>query len=249
MKRKRRPGSGPDSVWRILRQLARENREHAAWRRRFEIEERAQERAFRRRLEEREAAWRREQQERYRAEAARRKEAEAVRRQEQQERKERDATAQAQNEALRRAVHRMIGDGDERFGRLMEALTDGDLIPLLRRAGFEVTGEPARRRAVLRDGMPLAEMDLIAFGKAVSVGVEVTTTLRPEYVRDFVRKMERFRNLFPEYSAGAVHGAMAYLTATQSAPVMAARRGLLLIRVVGSSASIVNAAAFEPRNF
>ena len=143
----------------------------------------------------------------------------------------------------------MIGEGDERFGRLMEALTDGDLIPLLQRAGFEVRGEPARRRAVLRDGMPLAEMDLIAYGRSVSVGVEVNTTLRPEYVKHFARKMERFRELFPEYAAGAVHGAMAYLTATESAPVMAVGRGLLLIRVVGSSASIVSPPGFEPRNF
>ena len=120
MTRKRRPRSGPDSVWRILRRLAREARRHEEWRRRFEIEERARERAFR---------------------------------------------------------------------------------------------------------------------------------CRPEYVRHFLRKMERFRALFPEYAAGAVHGAMAYLTATESAPVMAAKRGLLLIRVVGSSASIVNAPAFEPRNF
>ncbi len=249
MKRYRRFHSGPDSVWRILRRLAREARRHEEWRRRFEMEERARERAFRRRLEEREAAWRKEQEERAQAEAAWRREAEAARRQEQQERKERDRAAKSAQEALRRAVHRMIGDGDERFGRLMEALTDGDLVPLLRRAGFDVTGEPARRRAVLRDGMPLAEMDLIAFGKAVSVGVEVKTTLRPEDVRHFVGKMERFRNLFPEYAAGAVHGAMAYLTATESAPVMAARRGLLLIRVVGSSAGIVKAPAFKPRNF
>ena len=289
MQRRRRPRSGPDSVWRILRRLAREARRHEEWRRRFEIEERARERAFRRRLEERETAWRQEQQERDQAEAARRREVEAARRQEEdtrraerkrqeaawrqerkkeeeaeaarrrerereeaawrQERKERDAKAEAGRKALERAVHRMIGDGDERFGRLMEALTDGDLIPMLRRAGFDVTGEPARRRAVLRDGMPLAEMDLIAFGKSVSVGVEVKTTLRPEYVRHFVRKMERFRELFPEYAAGAVHGAVAYLTATESAPVMAARRGLLLIRVVGSSASIVNAPAFKPRDF
>ena len=249
MTRKRRPRSGPDSVWRILRRLAREARRHEEWRRRFEIEERARERAFRRRFEEREAVWRQEQQEREQAEGALRRERERQEAAWRQEQKEHDATAKAEREALQRAVHRMIGDGDERFGRLMEALTDGDLIPLLRRAGFDVTGEPARRRAVLRDGIPLAEMDLIAFGKAVSVGVEVKTTLRPEYVRHFVRKMERFRELFPEYSAGAVHGAVAYLTATESAPVMAVRRGLLLIRVVGSSASIVNAPAFEPRNF
>ena len=266
--KERREREAREAAWRQEQQerdqveAARRQEAEAAWRQ--EQRERDQAEAARHREREREeAARRQEQKKREEAEAARHREREreeAARRQEQKERerqeaawrqeqKEADAKAEAAHEALRRAVHRMIGDGDERFGRLMEALTDGDLIPLLRRAGFDVTGEPARRRAVLRDGMPLAEMDLIAFGKAVSVGVEVKTTLRPEYVRHFVRKMERFRELFPEYGAGAVHGAMAYLTATESAPVMAARRGLLLIRVVGSSASIVNAPAFEPRNF
>ena len=201
--------------------------EEAAWRKQFAEEKKER--------EAREAAWR---------EQRAREEALLV-----EERRKREAERKQAERRLDRAIHRMIGEGDERFGRLMEALTDGDLIPLLQRAGFEVKGEPARRRAVLRDGMPLAEMDLIAYGRSVSVGVEVKTTLRPEYVKHFARKMERFRELFPEYGAGAVHGAMAYLTATESAPVMAVRRGLLLIRVVGSSASIVSPPGFEPRNF
>ena len=230
--------------------------EEAAWRKQFAEEKKER--------EAREAAWR-EQQAREEAllvEERRKREAEkaAWRQQVEQEEKQRAAEEAARRTAyeaerkqaerrLDRAIHRMIGEGDERFGRLMEALTDGDLIPLLQRAGFEVRGEPARRRAVLRDGMPLAEMDLIAYGRSVSVGVEVKTTLRPEYVKHFARKMERFRELFPEYAAGAVHGAMAYLTATESAPLMAVRRGLLLIRVMGSSASIVSPPGFEPRNF
>ena len=231
MARKRRLRSSPESVWRILRQLARENREHEEWRRRFEVEEAARRR-------EREAE-----------EAARRREHEAQEAAWRQERKERDERETAAQEALRRAVHRMMGDGDARFGRLMEALTEGDLVPLLQKGGYPVYGDLVRRRGISRNGMTVAEMDLVALGDAVSVGVEVKTTLRPEYVREFVGKMERFRDLFPDCSREAVHGAMAYLTATESAPAMALRRGLLLIRVVGSSASIVSPPGFEPRNF
>ena len=103
---------------------------------------------------------------------------------------------------------------------------------------------------VKRQGVSnVAEFDLTAVGEEVTVVVEVKATLRPEDVRYFVCKMERFRGWFPDSARGALHGAMAYLSATDSAPKMAARRGFLLIRVVGSSASIVNPPGFTPRNF
>ena len=147
---------------------------------------------------------------------------------------------------LDRAIHRMIGDGDERFGRLMEALTEGDLPPLLQRAGFPVLDDGVMKRQGVSN---VAEFDLTAVGQTVTVVVEVKTTLRPEDVRYFVQKMERYREWFSASAPGNLHGAMAYLTATASAPKMAVRRGLLLIRVVGSSASIVNAPGFKPRKF
>ncbi len=163
-----------------------------------------------------------------------------------EERRVRDQKADSE---LKRAIHRMIGDGDERFGRLMEALTEGDLSPLLRSAGYSVYDHLIRRRGISLAGIPVAEMDLIAYGEHVSVAVEVKTTLRPEYVRHFVDKMGKFREYFPDCSRDEVHGAMAYLTATDSSPKMATRHGLLLIRVVGSSASIVSPPGFEPKNF
>ena len=201
-----------------------------------------------------EAAWReqlaKEKREREAKEAAWRAKME-------REKKERDAEEAARQAAyaeerrqaerrLDRAIHRMIGDGDERFGQLMEALTEGDLPPLLQRAGFDVHDEGVVKRMGVSN---VAEFDLTALGDGVTVAVEVKATLRPEDVRHFVGKMERFRGWFPDSARGALHGAVAYLSATDSAPKMAARRGLLLIRVVGSSASIMNPAAFAPRNF
>ena len=279
MTRRRRPRSGPESVWRILRRLAREAREHEEWLRRFEVEERARERAFRRRMRSEEAAWReqlaKERKEREVKEAAWREQLaqeealaakekkereaeEAAWRQdverEEKERAAEDAARKAACEAERkqaerrldRAIHRMIGDGDERFGRLMEALTEGDLPPLLQRAGFPVLDDGITKRQGVSN---VAEFDLTAMGEEVTVVVEVKTTLRPEDVRHFVSKMERYREWFSASAPGALHGAMAYLTATEPAPTMATRRGLLLIRVVGSSASIVSPPGFEPRLF
>lgn len=362
MPRRRRNPSGPESVWRILRRIARDAARHEEWRCRFDREQRAREaawrrernaedRAWRERLEAEEQAWRnrlaaegearREEAETRRKEveerrlrlrsetAERRKEAEqrrlqqeaeaaerreeaeqwrlrqeteaAERRQESEQRRRQqeaeaaersrkleaeaddrrrkyEAEAVAREKQLReeraefarlaakrdeerrirdaqadrkleRAIHRMIGDGDERFGRLIEALTEGDLAPLLKSAGFPVREPPLRRMGVSHGLGFATEFDLIAMGEAVTVVVEVKATLRPEYVKDFIDKLERFRGWFPDHSRGALHGAMAYLSATDTAPKMAGRRGLLLIRVVGSSASIVNEPGFTPRSF
>lgn len=295
-----------------MRRLAREARKHEEWLRRFEVEERARERAFQRRMRSREAAWReqlareksereareaawqarmREEREQRAAEEARarqereaketawqaqlreareQREAEEIRGREEREAKEsawqarmqkekeqrraeetrRQAEYEAERERadrkLQRAIHRMIGDGDEQFGRLMEALTEGDLPPLLQRAGFPVHDDGIRKRQGVTN---VAEFDLTATGEEATVVVEVKTTLRPEDVRHFVKKMERYREWFSASAPGALHGAVAYLTATETAPKMAARRGLLLIRVVGSSASIVNEPGFKPRHF
>ena len=207
----------------------------AAWR-----EQLAQEEALaakeKKEREAEEAAWRqdveREEKERAAEDAARKAACEAERKQAERR--------------LDRAIHRMIGDGDERFGRLMEALTEGDLPPLLQRAGFPVLDDGITKRQGVSN---VAEFDLTAMGEEVTVVVEVKTTLRPEDVRHFVSKMERYREWFSASAPGALHGAMAYLTATEPAPTMATRRGLLLIRVVGSSASIVSPPGFEPRLF
>ncbi len=220
--------------------------EEAAWREQLAKEKRER--------EAKETAWReqsaKEEREREAKEAAWRAKVE-------KEKKERDAEQAARQAAyeeerrqaerrLDRAIHRMIGDGDERFGRLMEALTEGGLPPLLQRAGFDVHDEGVVKRMGVSN---VAEFDLTALGDGVTVVVEVKATLRPEDVRHFVGKMERFRGWFPDSARGALHGAVAYLSATDSAPKMAARRGFLLIRVVGSSASIVNPTGFTPRNF
>ena len=261
MRRRRRVPPGPESVWRILRRIAREAARHEEWRRRFDREQRAREAAWRRRME----AESERQRRRLEAEAEARREkleaeAESRRKRLEEERAEferrmakRDEERRAREEKadkdLQRAVHRMIGDGDERFGRLMEALTEGDLAPLLGDAGYQVHDPPIRRVAAIHGQGVATEFDLTAVGDAVTVVVEVKATLRPEYVKDFIGKMERFRGWFPHYAPGALHGAMAYLSATETAPKMAARRGLLLIRVVGSSAKIVNEPAFTPRRF
>ena len=150
---------------------------------------------------------------------------------------------------IEKEIHRVIGDGDARWGRLMEALTEGDLPGILGDFGIEVT--PPRRRMAATRGGYTREWDLVASGEEASVVVEVETTLRPEDVRQFRTRMEEFRLWMPDFDRNGmnIHGALAYLSADESVLRHAERRGFFLIRVVGSSASIRNPPDFVPAAF
>ena len=155
----------------------------------------------------------------------------------------------ARHQKIEAALHRLIGDGDQRWGRLMEALAEGDLPGILRGIGIEVAGLRHRSGASMNGRK--REWDLIADGPEATVVVEVKTTLRPEDVRHFRERMDTFRQWMPDYdrSGKRIHGALAYLSADEAVLTNAERRGFLLIRVVGSSASLRNSDGFVPARF
>ena len=133
------------------------------------------------------------------------------------------------------------------WGALIESLVEGDLVPLLRKRNIlvrrTVTNVPGEH-----DG-EYAEFDIVSMNGAEIVAVEVKTTLRPEDVTHFLRKLAKFTLYTPEYHGKTVYGAVAFLKADESVQVHAARQGLFVIRATGDSASIVNDEQFQPRVF
>ncbi len=133
------------------------------------------------------------------------------------------------------------------WGKLMESLVEGDLVPLLKRRGIAVE-RTLQRVTEKRDGEHF-EVDILAINGAEVVVVEVKTTLRSEDVTRFVDKLKRFLEFCPEYRRHAVYGAVAYLKSDGTVDVFAERQGLFVIRATGSSASITNETGFVPRVF
>ncbi len=133
------------------------------------------------------------------------------------------------------------------WGKLMESLVDGDLVPLLNERGIEVETTHQRRRG-RRNGEHF-EIDIVAVNGREVVVVEVKTTLKSEDVTKFLGKLQVFPDFCQEYRGRRTLGAVAYLESDPSVTAYAERQGLFVIRATGSSASIVNPPDFEPRAF
>ncbi len=129
----------------------------------------------------------------------------------------------------------------------MESLVEGDLIPLLNARGIQVH-QTTRRVDGCRNGINF-EFDILAINGDTVVIVEVKTTLRPDDVKDFVEDLAQARVFMPQFADKRILGAVAYLQEDGKAAVMAAKRGLFVIRATGSSASITNPPDFEPKAF
>ena len=146
-----------------------------------------------------------------------------------------------------RRLKKAEGFFTSQWGKLMESLVEGDLVPLLRERGIAVT-ETFQRLTGRRNGEHY-EFDIVAGNSAEAVVVEVKTTLRPEHVTDFLDRMSWVTEWLSMYRNLPIYGAVAYLRSDTSVVRHAERQGLFVIRATGSSASIVNPPGFEPRVF
>ena len=101
------------------------------------------------------------------------------------------------------------------WGKLMEALVEGDLVELLRRRGIDVDHTVCNLKS--RNGAPRWEIDIIAASGDEVVAVEVKTTLKVRQVADFIETLKVFPGEAPSvYRGRRTYGAVAYLKAGRS---------------------------------
>ena len=218
MPRRRRRTPTPAEIWRILHATARESK------------------IARRELAELAREFQRAEEVRRQAEEARRR-AEETR---QQELAERDRK-------LKDRINHFVGAGDNRWGELMEAMVEGNLLSVLGEARIPVDYVAARLHTQ-RDGV-WREYDLVAVGDRDAVVVETKTTLRESDIRQFQERIADFRSWRPNEARPKLWGAFAYLTARGEAARSAEEAGFYLIRAVSGSARLVNSARFRPHRF
>ncbi|TVR40486.1 MAG: hypothetical protein EA394_07870 [Bacteroidia bacterium] len=133
------------------------------------------------------------------------------------------------------------------WGKLMESLVEGDLIPLLNARGVKVYR--TQQRIESKQPGPAYEFDILAENGHELVFVEVKTTMKTGDVKYFLEKLEKVKIWMPRYSDMTVYGAVAYLRADKNCIQMAENNGLFVIRATGKSASIINSEDFRPKPF
>ena len=134
------------------------------------------------------------------------------------------------------------------WGKLMESLVEGDLVSLLKERKIDVVATMTRIKTD-REDVPNYEYDILAMNGREAVVVEVKTTLGKRDVDYFIKKLNVFKEIFKEYSNKEIYGAVAYLRENSGAVKYSEKKGLLVIRASGSSASIINKKSFKPKPF
>ena len=164
------------------------------------------------------------------------------------------AEQQKTEEAIRRtseSIDKANGNFNNKWGAFMEDLVKGDLIRLLNERGIEVD-KILSRVSFNRSKKELAgELDLIAINGTEVVVIEVKTSLIPAHVDKFIKIMETFRDVFPEYKDKKVYAGVAYLDEDDAAEY-AMDKGLFVIKAPGGEAhvsTITNSSDFTPHLF
>ena len=127
------------------------------------------------------------------------------------------------------------------WGKLVETLVEGKLVPLLNERGIDVLDTSMRLES------KEMEIDIVAANGKDVVLVEVKTTLKVKDVDYFIKKLNKAKKVFPRFEKNNIIGAVAYLKADEGSKDYAIGKGLFVIKATGSSASIVNSNKSKPK--
>jgi hypothetical protein len=131
------------------------------------------------------------------------------------------------------------------WGMLVESLVEGKLVSLLRERGIKVK-ETSTRRTTFDYSM---EIDIIAENGDEIVVVEVKTKLKNDDLKNFSKKLSKFKNVFEIYKDKIIYGAIAYLKTEPNVIDYAIKQGFLVIKATGDSAKIINEPQFIPKKW
>ena len=163
---------------------------------------------------------------------------------------------------LNNSLKEANGNFNNKWGRFLENLLEGDLVKLLNKWNIKVDRIIQRFVVKRPDGTISAEYDLLAINGKEIVLVEVKTTLSKDDVGRFFKKLKEFKNLCQGYQDKTLYGAVAYMSIKNpdyskefkdlNSSETAQDKGLFLIKSPGGATDvsiIANKTGFKPAEF
>jgi hypothetical protein len=131
------------------------------------------------------------------------------------------------NAAIRRISIEFLGA----TGHIVEGLASSAVDKIFKEAGLDLLhyGKNIKPRRPELNGK--AEIDVLLGNDLFNVPVEVKADFTKKKVERFVRRMEKFREFFPEYANKEIIAAVAAINYEDGADRLAREEGLLVIRV------------------
>ena len=130
---------------------------------------------------------------------------------------------------------RKIKELSTRFGSTTGHIIEGLMAPaafkMLQDAGFNVNRCYKNLKRKSKDPEMAMEIDELLLDDTVAIAVEVKTSCDHKDIDDFLKRMERFKALYPENKDKEVFVAIAAINFERDADVYAHEQGLLVIRV------------------
>ena len=151
----------------------------------------------------------------------------------------------AETEAALRHLSRQMGHFSNQVGEFAEEL----VVPAARRL-FAARGIPvhfvARRVQGERDGRA-TEIDILVVNTDHAVAIEVKTKPTVADVRDHLKRLSVFKEIFPQYGGYTLLGAIAGIVFNENVARYAYQRGLFVLGQSGDGVSSLNDGKFQPK--
>ena len=130
---------------------------------------------------------------------------------------------------------RKIKELSTRFGSTTGHIIEGLMAPaafkMLHDAGFNVNRCYKNLKRKSKDPEMAMEIDELLLDDTLAIAVEVKASCDRKDIDDFLKRMERFKALYPENRDKEVYVAIAAINFEREADVYAHEQGLLVIRV------------------
>jgi len=145
---------------------------------------------------------------------------------------------------------KQIGDLTNGWGKFVLGLTEPGIEKCLKEIGFSLYGivSPKERRIDNKE----YEIDLLCpsslNGKTVMIVIEAKSYVNQKKVADFIEKLKRFREFFPEYRRDIeIIGAIAGIRLASGIKELILKEGLYLFSASGEVMKNLTPAGFKPK--